>query len=635
MRQILEKNFSFAVEDIQRINLSEYEDDEFAVAKMGYLSTKPNSHGLKISEKVLRESASTVLNKWLVADMTRIVDAGTHTKEQKIVGRIPKEQDVEFVYDDDGYLRAYVDVVVSKIYAKDFCKIFEEENNRAVSVEMRVLSNEDDENLVESFKIVGVTTLGKQIRPSCPDSDIEFTRFSEEEADKFFAKVHNNSLTVLRKFVEERKESMADKVYKIDKSKDAMSDTPWQDIDKTELRNKIMEAKNKATLVKSVYLLVEDGWEDAPSEKLKYPVMEIKGDKIVYNRNALASALGYAKKENEESVVSKVEEIYKKLGLGKEEDAKMAEIEFAAVDLGDMWGRLYDAIHKRQGWEYCICGIYEQDNKKFAILKDKDMDQYRLDFSLTEEGLTIADEIVKVQTEFIETDDIKKFAEPEGAEKYTQFEIEGRKAWAKVIKKVQDHEGDGAYVDSIEDNHIIYTKDDVRYRVEADIKVDKDDKSVDANIKWDTVKKDADQKMSKTEKMSEEDMMAKISELQKSVEERDNIIMEKDSRMTDMEKELSELREFKKTCMEKDKACAIESTMNEIKDFMNDEMFESLRNEGMACEFEQIDAWKNKVKAACFEAVKKNPGKKSNLLTFSAPIYTQNQNKPSSVWERL
>lgn len=561
----MEKNFKFAVEDIQRINLSEYEDDEFAVAKMGYLSTKPNSHGLKISEKVLRESASTVLNKWLVADMTRIVDAGTHTKEQKIVGRIPKEQDVEFVYDDNGYLRAYVDVVVSKIYAKDFCRIFEEENNRAVSVEMRVLSNEDDESIVESFKIVGVTTLGKQTRPSCPDSDIEFTRFSEEEADKFFAKVRNNSLTVLKKFVEERKESMAEKTYKIDKSKDAMSDTPWKNIDKTELRKKIMEAKNKATLVKSVYLLVEDGWEDAPSEKLKYPVMEIKGDKIVYNRNALASALGYAKKENEESVVSKVETIYKKLGLGKEEDAEMAE-------------------------------------------------------------------------------------------NTQNFEIEGRKAWAKVIKKVQDHEGDGAYVDSIEDNHIIYTKGDVRYRVEADVKVDKDDKSVDADIKWDTVKKDADQKMSENEvkcedkeekKMpddcdckdedhdDEEDFAKKCAEMEKKIEERDNIIMENEKKMREMEEELSNLREFKKTCMEKDKACAVESVMNEVKDFMNDEQFKALRDEGMACEFEQVDAWKNKVKAACFEVVKKNPGKKSNLLTFSAPTYTQNQNKSGSVWERL
>src|SRR5699024_91996 len=120
-------------------------------------------------------------------------------------------------------------------------------------------------------------------------------------------------------------------------------------------------------------------------------------------------------------------------------------------------------------------------------------------------------------------------------EKYMQFEIEGRKAWAKVIKKVQDHEGDGAYVDSIENDHIIYTKDDVRYRVEADIKVDKDDKSVDADIKWDTVKKDADQKM------SEDEMMAKIAELKKGIEERDNIIMEKDTCMKDMEAELSNL----------------------------------------------------------------------------------------------
>ena len=576
----MKKNFSFAVEDIQRINLSEYEDDEFAVAKMGYLSTKPNSHGLKISEKVLRESASTVLNKWLVADMTGIVDAGTHTKEEKIVGQIPKEQDVEFVYDDDGYLRAYVDVVISKIYAKDFCEIFEQENNRAVSVEMRVLSNEDDENLVESFKIVGVTTLGKRIRPSCPDSDIKFTRFSQEEADKFFAKVHNNSLTVLKKFVEERKESMADKTYKIDKSKDAMSDTPWQDIDKTELRNKITEAKNKATLVKSVYLLVEDGWEDAPSEKLKYPVMEIKGDKIVYNRNALASALGYAKKENEESVVSKVEAIYKKLGLGKEEDSKMAEIEFAAVDLGDMWGRLWKVIDDRREWDYCICGIYEQDNKKFAILKDRDGNQYRLDFSLTEEGLTAAEEVVKVKTEFIETDDVKKFAEPEGAEKYKKFE---------------DDDSDD----------------------------DDDDKSDDD-------KDDED----KEEKMSEEDMMAKISELQKSVEERDNIIMEKDSRMADMEKELADLREFKKTCMEKDKACSVESVMNEVKDFMNDEQFKALRDEGMACEFSQIDAWSNKVKAIGFEAGKKSAKKQSDILSFSAPINNK-RNQSGSVWGRL
>lgn len=632
------KDFKFAIEDIQRLNVEEYDENEYCVGRMKFLSTRPNSHGLKFSEEVLRRDAKTVLGKWIVAEML-VGDFTTHTPKESIIGIVPKEQDVEFVETEDGYLDAYVDIVLSKRYSKDAYDVFVKDNNRSVSIEFNYSHPEECEEEVESFIIRGTTVLGKTVNPSVPTANLTITRFSEEDADKFFAKVHNNSLTVLKKFVEERKESMAEgKTYKIDKSKDAMSETPWGDVDKTELRNKIMEAKNKSTLVKAVYMLVEDGWEESPSEHLKYPVMQLKGDTFVYNRYGLSSALAYAQKENESGVVSKVEAIYKKLGLGKEEDAKMAEIAFAAVDIGDMWGRVFDALHDRYpdgdwGSVYRIDGIYEQDNKKFAIIHRKDEDvKYRLDFSLTEEGLTLADEIVKVEMEIVETDDIKKFAEPEGAEKYTQFEIEGRKAWAKVIKKVQNHEGDGAYVDSIEDNHIIYTKDDVRYRVEADIKVDKDDKSVDADIKWDTVKKDADQKMSKIEKMSEEDMMAKIAELEKGIEERDNIIMEKDTCMKEMEEELSELREFKKTCMEKDKACAVESVMNEVKDFMNDEQFKALRDEGMACEFAQIDAWTNKVKAISFESVKgnKKTTKTSSVMWFSAPVQTE-KNK-NSLW---
>ena len=564
----MEKDFKFAVEDIQRLNVEEYDENEYCVARMKFLSTRPNSHGLNFSEEVLKRDAKTVLGTWIVAEML-VGDFTTHTPAESIIGIVPKDQDVEFVEADDGYLDAYVDVVLSKRYAKDAYDVFVKDNDRSVSIEFNYSHPEDDEYEVESYVIRGTTILGKTVNPSVPQANITVTRFSEEEADKFFAKVHNNSLTVLKKFVEERKESMAEsKTYKINKSKDAMSETPWGDVDKTELRNKIMEAKNKSALVKAVYMLVEDGWEEAPSEKLKYPVMEIKGDSVVYNRYGLSSALAYAQKENESSVVSKVEAIYKKLGLGKEDDAKMA--------------------------------------------------------------------------------------------KTTQnFEIEGRKAWAKVIKKVQDHEGDGAYVDSIEDNHIIYTKGDVRYRVEADVKVDKDDKSVDADIKWNTVKKDADQKMAEDEakcedkeekKMSddgdckdndhddkddddEEDFAKKCTDMAKQIEERDNIIMDKDKKIKEMEEELADLREFKKTCMEKDKACAVESVMNEVKDFMNDEQFKALRDEGMACDFAQIDAWSNKVKAISFESVKGKKTKGSTIMSFSAPLDTVQ--KPDSVWDRL
>lgn len=39
-----------------------------------------------------------------------------------------------------------------------------------------------------------------------------------------------------------------------------------------------------------------------------------------------------------------------------------------------------------------------------------------------------------------------------------KFEIEGREAWGEIIKKVQSHEGQGVYVDSVEKDHIILPK---------------------------------------------------------------------------------------------------------------------------------------------------------------------------------
>lgn len=561
----MEKIVSLAVDDVQKIDFDSYSDDEFAIAKMGFLSTRPNAHNLIIDEDVLRESASSALNKWVVADMF-MGEPTTHTKNEHIVGRIPRSQSVEFVYDDDGYLRAYVDTVISKIYAKDFCKAFEQDKNRAVSVEMKIFTDGEDDNIVQRFNIMGVTVLGKSIKPSCPESDIEFVRFSEEDADKFFEK-QSDSLSQLKNFVEERKQSMAEKkTYKIDKSKEAMSTADWGNYDKAAMRDKIMDAKNRDALVKSVYLLVEDGWKDAPSEHLKYPVMMLDGDTFIYNRNALSAALAYAKQNDETEVVNKIEAIYKKLDLDddseRKEDKKMAEIEFSAVDIGDMWGRLYGAMREARNWEYGIQGIYEEDNKKFAILIDDAKKLYRLDFSLTEDGLTLADEVVEVKQEFTETDNIKKFAEPDNVAEYRLADCD----------------------DDDDDEH--------------------------------------------EEEMSADEMKAKMAELEKDIESRDNIIMEKDA-------ELEELRKFKAEVEEQRKAATVESIMAECKEYMSDEQYKEMRDEGMACKMSEIDGWTNKVKAVSFSAVKKNVKKTNDgLFRFAAPI-TKTNREDEDVWTRL
>lgn len=537
----LGKMARFSINEVKRINSSEYENSEFAIGKMGFLSTRPNSHQLNISETVLKESAPSVLGKWIVADMTGVVDAGTHTEQEYIVGMVPRDQEVDFVYDEDGYLKSYVDVIISKVYAKNYCAMFESDNLRNVSVEMNVHTSEEDEHEVLDFNIVGVTTLGKHINPSCPGSDIVFTRFSETEANAFFEDC-KKKCSNLENFMDQRKNKMSEeKKYKIDKSKEALSDKPWGEVDKTKLRNDIMGASNKNTLVKDVYMLVEDGWEDAPSEHLKYPVMELKGDTFVYNRDGLSSALGYAKKENVSSVVSKVEKIQRKLGLFKE----------------------------------------------------------------------------------------GKEADTEMSTKYFD-EIEGRKAWADVIEEVQEHEGRDAYVDSIEKDHIIYTKDDVRYRVEADIKVDKDDKTVDADIHWDTVKKDKDQKMSEKKEMSIDETMAEIDRLSKDVEDNKNIIMDKDKQMKDMEKELSELRAFKEAADKQTLAASVESVMSEVKDCLSDDKYKEFRDEGLQCSVDGVDAWANKVKAFCFETGVKKKAQKGTMWSFANPV--QVESKINSIW---
>lgn len=551
----MKKDVKFQLEDAVEYPewCDNYPEHKFTVFKCCFLSTKPNAHKLDISNDVLRRDAQSILGNMLVAKIQN-GDATTHLPSEIQYGYFPREQEIEFV-EEDGITKAYAYAVVSKHYSKELNNIFEFDNLRNSSVEMTVTTDKDeDEGKVVALDIFGLTVLGKAINGSCPDADIKMVRFSTEDADAYFAK--SDSLSNLKQFVEERKQLMAEKkTYKIDKSKEAMSTADWGDYDKATMRDKIMEAKNRDTLVKSVYLLVEDGWKDAPSEHLKYPVMELDGDKFVYNRNALSSALAYAKQNDETEVVNKIKAIYKKLDLDddseRKEDKKMAEIEFSAVDIGDMWGRLYSAMREAHNWEYGIQGIYEEDNKKFAILIDDAKKLYRLDFSLTEDGLTLADEVVEVKQEFTETDNIKKFAEPENVAEY------------RLADCGDEHDHD-------DDEH--------------------------------------------DEEMSADDMKARIAQLEKDIEDRDNIIMGQNS-------ELETLRQFKKDVEDKEKAISVEAIMAECKEYMSDDCYKQMREEGMACEFADVDAWANKVKAYCFSAVKKTTKKeKTDVFTFAAPV---------------
>lgn len=330
----MERKVSFQVEEAVEVPewTKNYPEHKFSVFKTCFLSTRPNSHHLDIDDATLRKYASTILGGFLVAKIQN-GDSMSHEEDEQVYGVFPRDQKIEFV-EEDGFTKAYAYAVVSKIYGKDFNAIFEGDNLRNSSVEMTVITEDDaDEGKVISFDLMGLCCLGHRINGSCPDADITMVRFSEEEANAYFSE--NSILSDLEKFVENRKKSMAEKYvsHPVNTSKDAIYEGEW---DGNKAKQDLVKEKNYKTLAPKVCLRLEPGWEDREVTKLGYPVMGLYDGEWRYSAKALASAQGYAEKENETGVLKKIKAIKKKLGLensdGKEE-TKMAEKDTEKVDM--------------------------------------------------------------------------------------------------------------------------------------------------------------------------------------------------------------------------------------------------------------------------------------------------------------
>ena len=412
----MQRDVKFQMEEVSEIPdwADAYPEHKFTVYRCCFLSTKPNFHELNITDEVLREYADTILGNFLVAKV-QFGEAMGHEKDEIIYGYFPREQEIEFI-DVDGVTKAYAYAVVSKRYSKEFNGIFEFDNIRNSSVEMTVTTADEDKDDVVSFDIYALTCLGKRVNGSCPDADIKMVRFTAEEADAYFA--HTDTLSNLKQFVETRKQSMAEKKYAshpINTSKDAVYTGEW---DGNKAKQDLIKEKNYKSLAPKVCLNLEEGWEGREVTKLGYPVMGLFDGEWRYSTRALASALAYAKQNDEQEVLNKLKEIYDELDLneeGKEDDEKMSkEVAFAAVDLNLMWTKINDELRARNyDWHWYIDGIFEQDNKKFVIIRNDGGDRFRINFSYTEDGLFMDDEMVKIDIEFIETDDIKRFSCPE------------------------------------------------------------------------------------------------------------------------------------------------------------------------------------------------------------------------------
>lgn len=354
--ELMRLNFS-----LDGIELLE-QDSDCMMVKLALLHEGVNRNQCDISHEAVLKSIPTIYNKPIVYRLNNkfiplsSTDVLEHSHDEDTTmmqaGIIPESAPMNFV-ERDG--RTYLETigVIHKIYNPTLTNIVKNRGGEMkVSIEIKIPLGERDEDgilKVDEFIFLSVCLLAEEVVEGIEGSNLVVTKFSLEEYNEKYMKfmqlegnsvvdnIKANATNAVNSIIEGSSNMEFAKEYgngsalKVDTSKDAMSDKEWGSVDKIDLRDKVLNASNYKSLVKDVYLVVEDGWEESPSSKLKYPVMCVEGDKLVYNRGGLASALGYAKTEGNSEATRKAESLYKKLDL-QEESKNMSELQKNKVE---------------------------------------------------------------------------------------------------------------------------------------------------------------------------------------------------------------------------------------------------------------------------------------------------------------
>ena len=253
------------------------------------------------------------------------VDYWDNSNGEQILGFI-RQTDRKEIVERDGLHWICCTAMIYTQYNYKQVKRLLKDRKKKVSVEIAVLDSEmvDGIEYIKEFDLKGITILGSrngiQVKEGIEGAGLSILEVFDA------ARFSGQKQTIIQAYsqLEDDEKNKEDgnlaiedfaKALKVNKSKEAMSDTSWGDVDKTELRKRVVEASNFKEIADDVFLDLREGWEEGEVTKLKYPVMEIKGDELVYNRGALGSAKAYAEKNGEEEVLRKLKAIYEHLDL--------------------------------------------------------------------------------------------------------------------------------------------------------------------------------------------------------------------------------------------------------------------------------------------------------------------------------
>ena len=143
---------------------------------------------------------------------------------------------------------------------------------------------------------------------------------------------------------------------------------------------------------------------------------------------------------------------------------------------------------------------------------------------------------------------------------------------------------------------------------------------------------------SKKDEEDEEDMADKDSEEEKAECSEDEEMSDKDKKISELEdiimqkdKEIAELKEYKDAKEKAERDFAVQELLEELRECVDSETLESLKEEGLACSLSEIDGWKNKAKALAFD---KGARKEMSTGIWSMAI-TKVTKESTSKWDSI
>ena len=310
-------------------------DDRLAKLSMKFMHDGENLNKSEIDLSVIKTAIANTLENTPtgVPILASFEDDGSdfkeHNDDEIVLGCVPPENNnVQYIEDEtNNKTYVYADGYIWVYYSKNAVDILEEakNNTKACSIEIEILKGHKDRKrgvyVISEFKFLGITLLGDKYLPGMEGAQVTLN-YSLNNPEEYINKLKDLTDSLNLYFIKS-KDVGTDDEMKIDLSKDSADMTgDWGSVDKTALRNTLMKKKNYKALVKACYLMVLDGYEDAPSKNLKYPVCKISNDTLILSAKGCEAALSELEKNTDDAnytkAKAKLKKYYKILGLSTE-----------------------------------------------------------------------------------------------------------------------------------------------------------------------------------------------------------------------------------------------------------------------------------------------------------------------------